>query len=201
MNRYLTLEECAEELRVQRRTVLSLIKKKRLVGIEITPGHWRVADPSPALRERLLDSPLERIPFLSMHEVAEVLGITHHALKWDVRTGKAKPVYVEGGPKAKVFTVKELRRLAAIRDKRQRPRKLHYSRSIAKWLKGAINKDADVTAEAIQEMLDQVVKMPEPRKSQIIVELWALVDEVNRLLLEPQGIERREPKPPPRTSP
>lgn len=187
MNRYLTLEECAEELRVQRRTVLSLIKKKRLVAIEITPGHFRVLDPSQRLREYLLDSPIERFPFLAQREVAEVLGIKFESLRHDIRIGRAAPVRIDGGPPAKVFTPHQVRQLAAAREKLRYRGKYKYSKAIAKWLKSYLDKDAGTTAEAIQEMLDQAMRVPEPKRSEIVVKLWALIEEMNRLLRDTHG--------------
>jgi hypothetical protein len=183
VNRYLTLAECAEELRITRHTVLKLLKQQRLVGIEITPGHWRIVDPAPKLREKLLADPLELVPFLSRHEAAEVLGMTPNNLRWYVDTGKAHPVRIEG-LHFKVFTAKEVRRIAAMREKLRGPRKQIYSAAIARWLKGYLDRDADVTAEALQAMLDKAVKLPEPKRSEVVVEIWALVERLQEILRE-----------------
>jgi excisionase family DNA binding protein len=184
MDRYLTLEEMAEELRVTKATVLKLLQKKRLVGIEITPGHYRLLDPAPALRERLLTAPIERFPFLAPREVAEVLGLKFEALRHEIRIGRAKPARIEGGPSFRVFTPKQVRELAAAREKLRGRGKFNYSASIAKWLRGYLAQDADVTAEGIQAMLDQAVKIPEPKRSQTIVEIWGLIGKLDEILKE-----------------
>jgi excisionase family DNA binding protein len=184
VDRYLTLEEAAEELRTTKPTVLKLIKHKRLAAIEITPGHWRVADPAPKLREHLITEPLERFPFLTQHEVCEVLGLKFEALKHDMRIGRTNPQRVDGGPGFKVFTPKQVRLLAVSRERRRGCSKLIYSASIAKWLRGYLDKDAGVTAEAIQGMLDQAVRLPELKRSETIVQVWALINKLDEILKE-----------------
>jgi hypothetical protein len=184
MDRYLTLEECAEELRVTKPVIKKLLKLNRLVGIEITHGVYRILAPSPRLRESLIDKPLERTPFLTMREAAEILGMTPSNLKWYVETGKAEAVHIEGGPHFKVFTVNEIRRLAATREKRSGPGRLLYSISIYKWLRMHIKDDLEPKTAVIAELLEQTVKLPEPRRSEVIVQLWGLFDRVNELLEE-----------------
>lgn len=182
MDRYLTAEECAEELRVSKPVILKLLKKGQLAGIEITPGHWRILDPAPKLREKLLSDPLELFPFISRFEVAEVLDMTPNNVKWYVDIKKANPVWVENGPHYRCFTPLEVRKFAAYREKLRGPKKLIYSTQIAKWLRGYLARDADASAEAIQAMLDQAVKLPEPKRSQTVVEIWGLIDKLNEIL-------------------
>ena len=201
MDRYLTAEECAEELRVSKPVVLKLLKKGQLTGIEIAPGHFRILDPAPKLRERLLDDPLEHFPFISKFEVAEIMDMNPVTVKWYVDEKITNPVWVKDGPHFRVFTPLEVRKFAAYRERLRGPRRLIYSSAIARWLKAYLEKDANATAESIQTMLDKAARLPEPKRSQIFVQIWALLDELNLLLREASGIERREPKPPPHTSP
>lgn len=184
MERYLTLEETAEELRVTKPVILKLLKQRRLVGIEITPGHWRVADPSLRLRSYLNDTPVERFPFITKQEAAEILGMHPENLKWHIRAGHAKPTEVEGGPHCQVFTVHELRRFAAFRERLRGQKKMLYSPLIIKWAKNYLADDLTDNAEILAELLDEAVKLPEPKKSETIVKLWGLFNEVDRLLKE-----------------
>lgn len=181
MERYLTVDECAAELRITPKTVRELVRKKVLAAVQ-TASFYRILDPSPALREQLLESRLERVPFISPHEVAEILDMSFVNVKWHMDTGRIKAGKIEGGPHFKVLSIKELRRFAATRAKRNGPGRLVYSPLIVKWLRGHLAKDANVSAEAIQEMLDKAVKFPEPKKSQVVVEIWALIDRLSEIL-------------------
>lgn len=183
MERYLTLEETAEELRISKDAVKKLLKRQRLVGIEITPGHWRILDPSPRLRQYLTDKPIERFPFLTRHELAEVLAIKPCSVKWHVQEGHVTPVKIEGSTH-RVFTVRQVRELIAHREGMLGRWKYNYSAFIVQWLKSFLADDLESNAEAISAMLDSAIKIPEPKRSEVIVKLWALIDEINRLLRE-----------------
>lgn len=189
MERYLTLEECAEELRTTKPTVLKLLKQRLLTGIQITPGHWRILDPGPKLRTHLLESNLDRTPFLSPHEAAEVLGMTWPNFKWHMDNGKVIAIRLADGPHFKIITPKELRRFAATRERRQGPGKQIYSAAIVKWLKGYLDGEVTPNASILAEMMEKSVRIPEPRRSQVICELWALVDRANELFQEADGIK------------
>lgn len=186
MERYLTLEETAEELRISKDAVKKLLKRQRLVGIEITTGHWRILDPSPRLRQYLIDQPVERFPFLTRNELAEVLGIKPCSVKWHVQEGHVTPVKIEGATH-RVFSVSQVRQLIAHREGLLGRWKHNYSTFLVKWLKSFLADDLESNAEAISAMLDSAVRLPEPEKSQKVVEIWALVDRLNALLKECRG--------------
>lgn len=172
----------AEELKVSKPVVLKLLKTGQLTGIEITKGHYRILDPAPKLREKLLADPLELFPFISKFEVAEVLEMTPVNVKWYIDTKQVNPVFVPNGPHFRCFTPLEVRKFAAYREKLRGPKRLVYSSLIAKWLRGYLNQDADTSAEAIQEMLNKAVRLPEPKRSQTVVEIWGLIDKLNEIL-------------------
>jgi len=185
MDRYLTLEETCAELRLGRQAVTTLIKQKKLAAIQ-SEGGWRILDPSPKLRASLLENHLDVTPFITLHEAAEILGISHLTIKWYVDTGVAKAELIEGGPHMRVMTIKEIRRLAARREKRKGPGRLLYSTHIYSWLRAHLN-DPDHTgpkAAVLAGLIEEAVRVPEPRRSEIITMLWGLFDEVNKLLEE-----------------
>jgi hypothetical protein len=198
VERYLTLVECAEELRTTKPVIIKLIKRKILTAIEITPKHYRILDPGPNLRELFLDPKIERIPFVSMHEAADILGMNFRTLRWYVDIGRLHAARFPHGPEFKVITVKELRRFAADRERRHGPGKKIYSRAIVNWLKKYLAGEVTPNAEVLADMIHRAMRIQEPRRSQVICEFWALIDRANELLEEASGIqkEQREPKPP-----
>jgi hypothetical protein len=183
--RYLSLEECCAELRLGRQAVTTLIKQRKLAGIQ-SKGGWRILDPSPKLRESLLKHDVEAVPFLTLHEAAEILNMGFDNLRWHVNTGSVKAEKVPGGPHMKVMTIKEIRRLAARREKRKGPGRLLYSKVIYSWLRAHIE-DPDQggpKAAVLAGLIEEAVRVPEPRRSEIITLLWGMFDRVNELLEE-----------------
>jgi hypothetical protein len=82
-----------------------------------------------------------------------------------------------------LYTAGEVRRLLFKRERvsRQGARKL-YSPILAGWARGLAKQDEQVGVQVLDSLLRAAIPIPEPAKSQYIVEVWAHFDAINSLL-------------------
>jgi hypothetical protein len=188
LNRWRTLFEVCEELRLGPRPVRRLIRRGQLVGYRLPRsgrnqwGQWRILDPG-AKFARYVDEVnrhVEHVPLLSGREVAEVLGVTPNAVRQLKRRRRLRGTKVGMNT---LYTAGEVRRFLFKRERisRQGARKV-YSPILATWARGLVKQDEQVGVQVLDSLLRAAVPIPEPARSQYIVEVWDHFDAINSLL-------------------
>jgi hypothetical protein len=184
---WLTARELANELHLSDQSVTKLRRGGRLAYINLgTPKNPQYRYQLPRhVPEKLRTPPVERIGLLTYTEVGHILGTSNMAVRKMVSRGELQVVSVVR--KRKMVTVSELRKVLALRDRRSGQAKQSYSPLLMTWLKGYL-----ASKEAPVEVLDELIRTaaaraPLDQRSGYITRLWALFDEVNRLLKQMDG--------------
>jgi hypothetical protein len=141
-------------------------------------GKWRILDPGHKFAQYLDESHrhIEHVPLLAGREVAEVVGVTPAAIR---QLKKRKRLCGNIVNHQTFYAAAEIRRLLLRREGRGRQ---SYSPILVRWLRGLVAQDVHVTVQVLDEMLSQVVAIPEPEKSRYLIELWWHFDMVNDLV-------------------
>lgn len=198
MERWLTLQETALELRISPADVLRLVRDNRVayivVGNSENAPNYRILDPSVSLREKLIEPAIERFPCISTSEVADIMGLDPASVRWHIMKGNLKGHKVGAGATCQVLhTPKDIRRFLARYEGRRGMAKHSYSKVIIRWMRSYFEEQFVPNAEVLQQLIDAAVILPEPERSSKISKLWKLFDEVNDLLKECKGIPAKEP--------
>lgn len=189
MERWLSLDEASAELRCSHHAIKHLIASKQIAAVRLSDGEYRILDPSPALRRNLLQPTFDRLPFLSLREVSQVLGLTVDTVKWYARHDRLRFIHIPGGPHYKVVTVGELRRFLAEYEKRAGPGKKTYSQVIVRWLRKYMADDLTPNGGVLAHLLENAVPVPEPQKAVILISLWKHFDAIEGILREIKTIK------------
>jgi hypothetical protein len=189
MNRWFSFEEICFELRLGPRAVMKMLKSGVLVGHRVPAwrknrdrllpwGKWRILDPGHQFAQYLDESRrhVEHVPLLSGREVAEVLGVSPAAIR---QLKKRKRLCGTTANHQTLYTAGEIRRSLLRREGHGRQ---SYSPILVRWLRGLVAQDEHVAVGVFDEMLSQVVAIPEPEKSVYLTQLWWHFDMINDLL-------------------
>ena len=141
-------------------------------------GKWRILDPGHKFAKYLDESRrhIQHVPLLSNREVAEIVGLTPSAIRQLKKRKGLSGITVNHQT---LYTAGEIRRFLLRREKRGRE---SYSPILVRWLQGLAAQDEHVTVRVFDEMLSQVVAIPEPEKSIYLTQLWWHFDMINDLL-------------------
>jgi hypothetical protein len=188
LSRWLTLFDVCAELRLGARAVLAMVRRGQLVGYRLPRsgrnkgGQWRILDPGAKFARYVEESRrhLEHIPLLSSREVAELLGVSTAAVRQLKRRRQLRGSRVGV---ATLYTAAEVRRFLFKRERgsRQGNRRM-YSPILADWARRLARGDEPVDVQVLDSLLREAVPIPEPEKSQYIVEVWEHFDAINSLL-------------------
>src|SRR6266581_7908516 len=92
--RWLTVKEVADLLHISVKTVLTLLHKGTLVGINVHNSDgparvWRIMHPGEQFIRHIheTDRHLEHVPLLTCHEVGVILGIAHQTVERHLMEG------------------------------------------------------------------------------------------------------------------
>jgi excisionase family DNA binding protein len=188
MSRWLTLFDVCAELRLGRSAVLGMLRHRQLVGFRLPRcgrskwGEWRILDPSAALARYVSESQrhIEHVPLLSTQEAAELLSVSPGAIRQLKRRGRLHGTKIGT---ATLYAPAEIRRFLFWRERRSRQGKRKmYSAILVAWARGLAKQDEHVSVQVLDSLLRQAVAIPEPAKSQYIVEVWDHFDAINSLL-------------------
>lgn len=167
--------------------IYRLVRSRQLVAQMDGSKIVRVLDPAPALRQQLVEPAIDRFPLISSIELAEVMGVSRESIKWYVFQGTLHPHQHGNQGVASTFTAKEVRRFVMAGGARgvgnpKRDKKI-YSHAIVRWLKNYLSQELR-PADAIQELIRDLVPLPEPQRSQTIAAVWGHIDAINAILTE-----------------
>ena len=185
MLRWRSLAEVCCELRLGPKAVLGMLNSGQLKWFRLRSrngrGRLRILDPSPQLVRHVQESQrhLEHVPLLSSREVAEVLGLQPSAIRQIKRRGGVQGRRVG---KTTLYTVDEIRRLFRARTRKSERGRHEYCPILARWLRSILEDDRYLAGDILIELIQQAVRLPAPRKSRYVTELWRHFDAINSLL-------------------
>jgi len=190
MTRWLTTQEMALELGVHRSYLSTLVKRGLLVSLGERPN-TRYLDPAPELIARIHEKHLDYLPLVTSREIAEVCGQKHGTIRQLIWLWKY-PSKARGRANSNLYDRRTVRQIVnhyeRIRGRKSRPQ--GYSPLIVEWLRKWL-KEQEESPDILQQLIEQAVKIPDPKRVELIAKLWSHFDAVNKLLEECNGIAGR----------
>lgn len=171
--------ELANELGISPCSVNRLRLRRKVPYINLGTAEspkYRYQLPNPV--ETTGDGDIERAGMLSYKELATILGISCVNVRVCVSHGMYFPVQIG---RRKYFTIKEVKRILALREKRSGQKRQDVSTVLVEWVRNYLAKD-EMPVEQLSAMLADAGTLPEPQRSEVITKLWNLFDQVNELL-------------------
>ena len=198
--KFLTMAELCIKLRISDDAARRMLKDGKLVGMKLATGEWRVVDPGPKFEAYLrgVEEHLLHVPLLTVDEVVAVTGYNYFHVHRLVGQGKLKP---EGRTKrtALLFTVAEVRRFLWEKKKLKRPQRYTVKlEQVVRWAIQILAPYREATAAVVKDEMHetavQILKLPEPVRSQSLAELFQKLDLAQWMVLEASKLESHTPE-------
>lgn len=199
------MSELCVKLRISDEAARAMLKAGTLVGIRTARkgklgGDWRIVDPGHRFEAylRSLEEHLLHIPLLSAHETAQIIGTSYDYLHHIVLNGKIKPMATEGKRRLHLYSVAEIRRYLWERQKIARPKKktvllarlVEWGRQILEQ-QNQENASGGYVKDEMDELATQILKLPEPARSQSLRELFLKMDKARCVIQATQRDQYR----------
>lgn len=187
--RFLTLTELCFKLRISDDCARGLLAEKRLTGMRLRNGEWRIVDPGQRFERYIqeMDEHLVHVPLLSSQEVATILGKHPVYVRALVKQKKLIPATQEGKRRLNRFTVAEVRRFLISRQKIK-----HHQGCCVKielliqWAKQFLEQpnaeSVPATVDEIDQMVTQILKLREPDRSRSLQALFLKLDKTDQIV-------------------
>jgi len=177
--RWVKKADLCRELGIGKHVAEKLIAQKKIREIVVSPTLKLYV--LPELPPIQLDPPIERVAFLTLVEVGEILGLKRNGVKAIIHRNQLKTH--SGAGQRLYVSIADLRQYLAFRERRKGPGKTQYSPIVIKWLKQYLEKKK-VEADILDELIRAASPLQDPERGIYASKLWTLFDQVNALLQE-----------------
>jgi len=179
--------------------IMGMLREKQIHGFKVGSGNkggWRIQHPGPEWlakyeSEKDLDSHISRVPLLTRHEVAEIIGRSPLYVSQLVKEGKLK-THIQGrfgkGARTNFYTVESVRNWLWKKEKRSRQgRRAVKISQVVQWAKTFLDQERAKSAEGyaakdeMYELLEQMMELPPKERLASLSHFWRQLDLVTAM--------------------